>query len=86
MTNAFLDTQQDVFACENCRNRDHMSYHVWILVKEETLRPELSTVELRLKALEQRFISEQKGVHDRMAALEQKLDIVLAKLTGADAE
>ncbi|KAL1672272.1 hypothetical protein EV122DRAFT_225011 [Schizophyllum commune] len=82
----YINTQQDVFACENCRNRDHMSYHVWILVKEETLRPELSTVELRLKALEQRFISEQKGVHDRMAALEQKLDIVLTKLSGADAE
>ncbi|TRM70535.1 hypothetical protein BD626DRAFT_391201 [Schizophyllum amplum] len=76
-------SEQDVFTCENCRDLSHIPYHVWILVKEESLRPELSVVELRLKALQQRFVNEQKGVSDRMAILERKLDMVLSKLSGS---
>ncbi|KAL1749257.1 hypothetical protein HDZ31DRAFT_27873 [Schizophyllum fasciatum] len=78
----YINTSQDVFTCQGCRSRKHIANHVWILVKEETLRPELSTVELRLKSLEQKFIFEQQAVHDRMVILERKLDLVLDKLAG----
>ncbi|KAL1725069.1 hypothetical protein EV714DRAFT_277869 [Schizophyllum commune] len=50
--------QPDVFACQGCfqkREKHQYPSHVWILVKEEALRPKLSAVELQLKGLEQQL-------------------------------
>ncbi|TRM70480.1 hypothetical protein BD626DRAFT_449032 [Schizophyllum amplum] len=64
--------QEDVFTCEGCRIPEH-EHHVWLLVKKEALLPKLTAVEMRLEALEGKFASEQKGMSDRIEALEHKL-------------
>ncbi|KAL1749247.1 hypothetical protein HDZ31DRAFT_79087 [Schizophyllum fasciatum] len=73
---------KDVVGCEAClevgfldrkhyHNGDSPSRHYWILVREETIRPEGSAMEAQWKALEEKL-------NARIELLERKLDAVLA--------
>ncbi|KAI5885421.1 uncharacterized protein SCHCODRAFT_02644700 [Schizophyllum commune H4-8] len=86
--------KEDVFGCKDCLDKGYLDrihtcapdyrYHFWILVREEAIRPVFTSMELQLKSLQKKFedlstrMAKLELFNDRMEALDQKLDKVLA--------